>query len=252
MCTILFAYKAHPEYDFIFLGNRDEFRNRPSKEAHFWPSHPNVLAGIDLEKGGTWTGISKEGRVAFLTNHRDGSLPVKNKVSRGNLTRDFLIGDMDPLMYLEDIQNKREDYDPFNLVVGTKDELYFYSNIENKIQMIDPGVYGLSNAFLDTPWYKVKKAKNRFIGLLEKEFSVDQLFDILSDTEKPPIDKLPDTGVSLEWEKTLSSICIDTPEYGTQFKTVMLVDNKKEVRFHEKIYDNKGKWNDNGSIFSIS
>lgn len=234
------------------MGNRDEFRNRPSKEAHFWLTHSNVLAGIDLEKGGTWTGISKEGRIAFLTNHRDGSIPLKNKVSRGNLTRDFLIGSMSPLEYLQDIQNRRDDYDPFNLVVGIQDELYYYSNIENKISIIEPGVYGLSNAFLDTPWYKVEKAKNRFQGLLDTGFSVDQLFDILSDTEIPPVEELPNTGVSLEWEKTLSSICIDTSEYGTQFKTVMLVDKKKEVRFHEKIYDAKGNWNDNGSIFNIA
>jgi uncharacterized protein with NRDE domain len=251
MCTILFAYKTHPEYDFIFLGNRDEFRNRPSKEAHFWSTHPNVLAGIDLEKGGTWTGVSKEGRIAFLTNHRDGSILEKRKVSRGNLTRDFLTGNMSPLNYLMDIQNNREDYDPFNLVVGSQDELYFYSNIENKISIVKPGVYGLSNAFLDTPWYKVEKAKNRFMDLLDTDFSVDQLFEILSDTEKPPVEELPDTGVSLEWEKTLSSICIDTPEYGTQFKTVMLFDNNKKVQFHEKIYDNKGSWNDNNSIFNI-
>ena len=232
------------------MGNRDEFRNRPSKSAHFWQAHPNVLAGVDLEKGGTWTGISKEGRIAFLTNHRDASIPMNGKITRGNLSRDFLTGSMNPLEYLKDIQSNREDYDPFNLVVGTQDELYFYSNIENKILPVQPGIYGLSNAFLDTPWFKVKKAKDRLLNLMEREFSVNELFDILNDREIPPIDKLPDTGVSLETEKMLSSIYIDTPEYGTGFKTVMLVDKNREVQFHEERYYKDG-WKQNKSIFNL-
>lgn len=251
MCTIIFAYKAHPKYDFIFLGNRDEYKNRPSKAAHFWPSNPKVLAGVDLEKGGTWTGISKEGRIAFLTNHRDPSIPVKKKVSRGNLTRKFLTGIMAPLEYLKDIQNNRADYDPFNIVVGTQEEMYFYSNIENIILPIQPGIYGLSNAFLDTPWFKVEKAKNRLTNLIESNFSVNELFDILNDTELPPIKELPNTGVSLDMEKMLSSIYIDTPTYGTLFKTVMLVDKNREVQFHEEKYDNNYGWNLSDTIFNL-
>lgn len=160
MCTILFAFKTHPEYDFIFIGNRDEFKARPSIRAHFWESHPNVLAGIDLEKNGTWTGITKEGRIAFVTNYRDFTLIKDSNLSRGFLTHDFLTSSIQPKEYLRIVQNKGSMFNPFNLIVGTTEELWYYSNIEDRIRRISPGIYGISNSLLNTPWYKVEKAKN--------------------------------------------------------------------------------------------
>ncbi len=234
MCTLLFAYKTHPKYDFIFIGNRDEFKNRPSLEAHFWKSHPDLLAGMDCEKGGTWTGITKKGRIAFLTNYRDPTLKKEVGLSRGMLTLNYLADRMPPEEYLKSVQLQHADYSPFNLVVGNPRELWFYSNVENKIIPLAKGIYGLSNALLDTPWYKLTKAKNRFAQLLKEEPSVEGLFDILDDTETPADDKLPETGVPLEIERMLSSIHIDTPDYGTQFKTVILITREGRVEFHEK------------------
>jgi len=234
MCTLLFAYKAHPEYDFIFIGNRDEFKNRPSIGAHFLSSHPKVLAGIDQEKGGTWTGITADGRIAFITNHRNLSLRRESSLSRGYLTLDFLIDTISPEDYLKKIQKHYAEYNPFNLVVGTVQELWFYSNIENVIKPLTAGIYGLSNAVLDTPWYKVTKAKKRFTELISKNFSIDELFEILADTEVPSDEHLPETGVPLETERMLSTIHIDSPNYGTLFKTVILVNKQGEVSFYEK------------------
>lgn len=242
MCTLLFAYKIHPEYDFVFLGNRDEFKNRASLGAHFWESHPNVLAGIDSEKGGTWTGITKEGRMAFLTNYRDPSLITDSALSRGYLTRDFLTGSDSPEEYLQSVKGKHTAYNPFNLVVGTVNGLWFYSNIENQIRIIEPGIYGLSNALLDTPWYKVTKAKKRLSHVLASGFSVDELFDILDDIEIPPDEYLPRTGVSLERERILSTIHIDTPDYGTLFKTVLLISSQGKICFYEKALSPDGHW----------
>lgn len=251
MCTYLFAYKNHPKYNFIFLGNRDEYNNRPSLRTNFWASHPNVLAGIDLEKGGTWAGITKEGRMAFVTNYRDFSMPRNSILSRGYLPREFLISSISPLKYLQDIQLHQTVYDPFNLIVGTQNELYYYSNIENQIRLIQPGIYGLSNALLDTPWFKVKKAKDRFSRLLNTNFSVNQLFDILDYTEVSPDEELPHTGLSLDKEKALSSIYIDTPTYGTQYKIVILISTSGEVRFYEKAVSGKGCWDLNTFVFNF-
>lgn len=242
MCTLLFAYKVHPKYDFVFLGNRDEFKSRPFIGAHFWESHPNVLGGIDLEKGGTWAGITKEGRIAFLTNYRDPSLQRDSTLSRGYLTRDFLVNSVSPKKYLQEIQLQQTAYNPFNLVVGTLNDLWFYSNVENQIRPIQPGIYGLSNALLDTSWFKVNKAKRRLAHLLNTDFSVDQLFDILDDTEVPPDVDLPQTGVPLETERMLSTIHIDTPTYGTLIKTIILVTSQRKVCFYEKLFSNEEHW----------
>ncbi len=151
MCTLLFAYNIHPKYHFIFLGNRDEFKKRPTAPSHFWEDHPNVLAGIDLQKGGTWTGITKHGRMAFITNYRDFRTKREPGISRGYLVKDFLLSDKAPVSYLKDVKSKGEKYDLFNLIVGTLDELYYFSNVENQILQLKPGLYGLSNALLDSP-----------------------------------------------------------------------------------------------------
>jgi len=153
---------------------------------------------------------------------------------------------------LKDIQARRKTYDPFNLVLGTQNELYYYSNIENKIRLIQPGVYGLSNALFDTPWFKVRKAKNRFLNLLHTNFSVNELLDILDDTEIPPDEELPNTGLPLEKEKILSTIYVDTPTYGTQSKTVILISNNGEVQFYEKAYNSKGGWDLSTFVFNLN
>lgn len=242
MCTLVFAYKVHPRYDLIFLGNRDEFKNRPTESAHFWQSNPSILAGIDLEKGGTWTGITRQGRMAFITNHRNFSLSSVSKLSRGYLTRDFLAGNTDSLDYLKNLEQQRREYAPYNLIVGTLAQLWFYSNIEDQIRLLPAGLYGLSNGFLDTPWPKVIKAKSRLAQLITAEFTLDQLFSILADTEQAPDEALPDTGTTLELERMLSSIHIDSPNYGTRFKTIILIDKSGRVEFHEASLDEQRQW----------
>ena len=233
MCTILFANHVHPEYPLIFLGNRDEFKSRQSKKAHFWEDDSNIFAGRDLVACGTWTGVTRTGRIAFLTNHRQVPLKRDGPKSRGDLTERYLKGKESPENFLKKVQKEKELYAPFNLVVGTIEDLWFYSNIENEIKQISPGVHGLSNALLDSPWYKVEKAKKRLADALDESPDIQHLFEILNDTEVPEDGKLPDTGIPLELERTLSSIHIDTPEYGTVFKTIILVDQNGNHMIYE-------------------
>ena len=245
MCTALFAYKAHPEFDWIFLGNRDEFHKRPSIGAHFWMAHPNLLAGKDLEKGGTWMGIAKSGRFALLTNYRKPSLQVEPTQSRGYLTLDYLL-EQDPQItarkYAQSVLEKKEVYDPFNLVVGDVNGLYYVNNVDKQMIQIEPGVHGLSNASLNTPWPKVEKGKARLQQLLGQFFTVSDLFEILDDAEQSPDDNLPQTGVSLEVERLLSTVHIESEHYGTQYKTIMLIDKNRLVRMYEKHKNEKGSW----------
>ncbi len=242
MCTILFSFKNHPIYDFIFIGNRDEFKNRPSARARFWKTNPDVLSGIDLKKGGTWTGITKGGRIAFVTNYRAYPFKKNSSLSRGFLTSEFLTSTIPPKKYLRIIRSKSHMYNPFNLIVGTPEELWYYSNVENKIKGISPGIYGISNSLLDTPWYKVQKAKESFLSLINTTFSINDLFSILDDREIPADEFLPKTGVPLETERLLSSIHINSPDYGTVYKTIILIDKSGVVNFYEKHLNQKDNW----------
>lgn len=240
MCTLAFAYKQHDGYPLIFLGNRDEFFKRPTLDAHL---HEGIISGIDMEKGGTWTGISQSGRIAFLTNHRNFSLHVENPKSRGHLTKDFLEGDEAPLDYLKRIKATRRDFDPFNLVVGDLQGLYYYSNVQDKIEALSPGIYGLSNAHLDTPWLKTSTLKDGLARLItENLIRPDDLFALLESNTIAPDEALPATGLSLELERQLSSVFIDLPEYGTRYETVILVTGEGRIEFYEKARQTDHTW----------
>lgn len=240
MCTLAFAHNMHSEYPFVFIGNRDEFYNRLTENAGI---RKGVLSGLDLEKGGTWTGISTIGRMAFLTNHRDFTLHVKTPESRGLLTKNFLDGDMDPEMYLESLSKQKGQYNPYNLIVGNLSGFYFYSNIEDRIIKLDSGIYGLSNAFLDTPWPKIKRIKEALEqAVLNNQLDEKTLFSILENRSVANESDLPSTGLELEMEKSLSSIFIELETYGTRHETVILIDRLGRVHFVEKFRTEDGIW----------
>ncbi len=242
MCLLLIANLIHPDYKLIIAANRDEFYSRPALPADFWDDHPELLAGKDIEAGGTWLGITKSGRFSAITNFRDFHNPVKeNAPSRGKLTSDFLLTLDDPISYTKKIQQNSFDYNGYNLVYGIKNELYYFSNQTNLEIKLETGIYGLSNALLDTPWPKIKKGKKRFEEVInEDKLSLENLFSILNDTEKADDKLLPDTGIELEREKALSSIFIKTPSYGTRCSTVLLIDNDDNVNFIEMTYHPEG------------
>lgn len=247
MCTIIFAHNVHPNYPLILLGNRDEFKSRPSSPAHFHGPMEDILSGVDLKEGGIWTGINRKGRISFLTNYRDFSLIKESGVkSRGKLGLDYLIGTIQPLDYLNALEMDKENFNPYNLVIGDIDNLYYFSNIIGHPQHLKSGVYGLSNAFLNSGWYKTEKAKHRLVNLISlnhKKLDHFDLFKILDDREVPPDNLLPSTGLTIDKERMLSSIFVDSTKYGTVFQTVILVDNEYKVHFFEKSLDDNGVWN---------
>jgi uncharacterized protein with NRDE domain len=234
MCILAFAKNVHPEYPFIMIGNRDEFYRRPTLPAHWWDD--NLLAGKDLEAGGTWLGMSRDGKLATLTNYRDISGIKTDARTRGSLPLDFLTGDADQLKYHETISQKAEAFNGFNLLTWQNGEMYHFSNYENKINQIPDGVHSLSNALLNSSWPKTQLLAHRFEQSLSQGIDINDWFELLTNEQKADDDQLPSTGLTIAREKAVSSICIRTPDYGTCSSTIVLINTKNEVTFVERNY----------------
>jgi uncharacterized protein with NRDE domain len=236
MCLILLAHDAHPRFRLVVAANRDEFYERPAAPAAWWPDAPEVLAGRDLRGGGTWMGVTRGGRFAAVTNFRDAAPAAPDAPSRGHLVGGFLRGADSPGAYLRALAPRAGEYAGFNLLVGEGEELRYLGNRGCAARTLAPGVYGLSNALLDTPWPKVERGKAGLAAALAGGGDVDPeaLFRVLWDAEPAPDGRLPDTGVGLERERMLSSPFIRSPEYGTRASTVLLVGRDGRVRFVER------------------
>ncbi|NUQ14735.1 MAG: NRDE family protein [Flavobacteriales bacterium] len=229
MCLIALAYKVHPRYPLIVAANRDEFLDRPTRPAHFWEDDPHVLAGRDLQAGGTWLGVTRRGRFAAVTNHRDLRRTPVNGPSRGQLVRTAL--DDDP--------PGGGTYMGYNLLYGAYDTLRYRNNVQPVDEPLPAGIHGLSNHLLNSPWPKVLRATTGLAHLVEgpDDALVEGLFDLLADRTEAPDALLPDTGLSLEQERRVSAIFIRTPRYGTRCSTVVLVDAHGQVCFEERTAD---------------
>jgi len=239
MCLILLAVQKHPNYKLILAANRDEYYERHSEPPHFWEDAPHLLAGRDLVAGGTWLGITRNGRIAAVTNYRDPASVKPNAPSRGKLVSDFLASDLDPLSYLELIRPEKDRHNGFNLILGSLDRITWYSNRSGEATQLLPGVYGLSNHLLDTPWPKVVRSKAMFEEVLHTagQISAESLFLLLKDQTMATDDRLPRTGVPTEWERILSPIFITSPTYGTRSSTVILIDKEDHVTFLDRTFN---------------
>ncbi len=236
MCLIVFAWKLVPGCPLVLAANRDEFFVRPTQPAGWWEDQPNVYAGRDLQAGGTWLGINRDGRFAALTNIRNGRAAKLDKRSRGQLVAEYLSDGADPRSYLDHVRETADDYNGFNLICGDADTLYWISNdSETSFRSLEPGIYGLSNGSLDTPWPKVVRAKAQFASLLCQGAPDNAYFEMLADTVRPADVRLPDTGVSLEWERLLSPICIESPDYGTRASTLLRVGGGGAANLAERV-----------------
>lgn len=238
MCLILFAWKMHDHFPLILAANRDEFYARPTAPAAFWEDAPGLLAGRDLRAGGTWLGITRKGGLAALTNYRDPATLKEAPPSRGMLVGDFLRGRRSPAAYLHWLSSRAERYNGFGLLVGNPEELHYFSNRGTSVPLM-PGIHGMSNHLIDTPWPKVERGKQALGDLIAREDtpSTEALLDLLTDRTRPPDDRLPMTGVELEWERVLSPLFIESPVYGTRSSTVLIVDRKGRVTFVERLFN---------------
>jgi uncharacterized protein with NRDE domain len=239
MCLILIAYRCHPRYELVFAGNRDEYYARPTAPLGFWDDAPAVLAGRDLEAGGTWFGISRTGRLAGVTNYRDPAAVNPNARSRGALVSNFLKSGEPARVFLEGLSAGTQVYNGFNLLVWDSTALCYLSNREGVgPRALQPGLYGLSNDLLNTPWPKVSKGKARLARLLGATDRLDPqaVLAVLQDRVQAPDAELPDTGVGLEWERALSPLFIETPAYGTRSSTAVLIERGGPARVMEKTW----------------
>ncbi len=238
MCLIAIATRIHPLYPLIIAANRDEFYHRPTAPLAFWQDHPDILAGRDLEQNGTWLGITKTGRFAAITNFREPALADLHAPSRGLLVSNFLVSNQDPEDYLQAIKNSGKKYNGFNLVVGDIHELWWYSNKKNEIVKIEPGIHVISNHLMDTPWPKTVKTMSGMQNICHRSAPVDpeDIFQVLTDKNRPPDDTLPDTGVGLEWERILSSVFVFSDIYGTRSSAVILAEPSGQMTFIERTY----------------
>ena len=253
MCLILFSLQSHPDYPLIVAANRDEFFQRPTAAAEFWQDQSDLLAGRDLQAGGTWLGVNKNGRFAAVTNVRKGGEPQDKPGSRGALVTQALL--QDSATALTEIRNNQDHYNGFNLLCGTPESLFYLSNSDHyqgefslqknaQPQPLEAGIYGLSNAALNTSWPKVDSAKAEMQRLIEEHASNPEtlqtaLMEMMANDQRAADDQLPNTGIGQEWESLLSSRFIVSPEYGTRATTIVLFHRNGLVDFVEQGFDHQ-------------
>ncbi len=240
MCLILIAWRVHPEHPCVLAANRDEFHARPAAAAQWWVDKPQILAGRDLSAGGTWLGMTRTGRLAALTNYRDQTRPRTDAPSRGGLVTTILESGYsvaDGLAYLREVGSA---YNGFNLIFTDGEQLGVYESVLGQGRILGPGVYGLSNHLLDTPWPKVRNAKSFLAAALADLTDEKPLLALLRDDRPAPDDELPRTGLSRDWERLLSSAFIRAPDYGTRSSTVVRIDRSGRACFDEWGWDAAG------------
>lgn len=241
MCLIVLARHGHPRYPLVVVANRDEFHGRPAQEAHWWADPSGVLAGRDLQAGGTWMGVDRRGRFAAVTNYREGVRDPAPR-SRGELTLDFLRAPVAPRPYLQGIASRASLYGGFSLLAGDVEQMFYFSNRGQQVQAVGDGIHTLSNHVLNTPWPKAELARLKLgHALLAPQLDVVDLLAVLGDRQPFEDHELPTTGVGIELERVLSPPFILSAEYGTRCTSVFLVDVEGRCTYAERSFIPNGK-----------
>ncbi len=255
MCFLLLALNQTKEYPFILAANRDEFYRRKSAQVHYWEDKPHILGGRDLEQGGTWMAVTQTGRFAAITNYRE----VKNNFialrSRGLLITDFLDSAITAKQFGQKLEKQASQYDGFNLIFGElSNDLFYYSNRNDQQSIaLKPGIYVLSNHLLNTPWPKAIRGKSSFKKIISMQDDKIEpaLFELLGDEKKAAESELPDTGIDKNLEYLLSSIYIESENYGTRSSSILMLDNKNNLRFTELTHNFNDGSEQNRISFSL-
>ena len=239
MCLVVLAFGISDEFPLIVAGNRDEFHARPTQDAAWWADKPDVLGGRDLQAGGTWLAVHRSGRFATVTNYRDAKLETGKLVSRGGLVTEFLESRVSALDYVSGIDD--DAYAGFNLVVSDGSELAYRSNRGIAPRLLEPGLYGLSNATLDAPWHKVERSKAGLNHLLDTgRVNETNLMRLLDDREKAPARSVSSKRLPFATAHALTAPFIVLPDYGTRCSTTVLLDADGQWQFCERRFDAGG------------
>ena len=244
MCLVLLAWRQNDRFPLILAANRDEFHARPSAAIRRWPEAPWLAGGRDLEAGGTWLGATDDGRFAVVTNVRERPSPAGSR-SRGELTAVFLRGDLPAADYVATlVEQPAGTYGGYNLIVGDGREVWYHNNRESTDRgagrQLAPGIYGLSNRFLDTPWPKLTSSRERFAERIRGLPDPAAILALLADREIVPDESLPDTGVPLAWERLLSAVFVCSPDYGTRASTLLMFDGDGRGTLQERTFHADG------------
>ncbi|MDH3690636.1 MAG: NRDE family protein [Gammaproteobacteria bacterium] len=238
MCCLFLALGGHPQLPLVVAANRDEFYGRATEPARFWVDDGQILAGRDIEQGGTWLGLTRSGRFAAVTNFREPGRAKPDAPSRGHLVRDFLQGQDAPDQYIADLAQIGANYNGFSIVVGTVGQLMYYSNRGEDPIQLDSGIYGLSNHLLDTTWPKIRRGKDKLKRLLATPAgpSASDLLNLLQDRTVADDKELPQSGLELQQERVLSPIFVAAESYGTRCSTAIRLSYDGSLDFTERTF----------------
>ena len=243
MCLIAISWRADTRYPLVVAANRDEFHRRPTLPANFWPTAPDVLAGLDQEQGGTWLGVTRSGRFAAVTNARGAAAAGTSAPSRGALVSNFLSSQTPAEDFAQDYRQRIDDYAGCNLLLCDGQTLVYLTNHPSaEMRVLPPGRYAVSNGHIDDPWPKMGRLSSALDETLQQpQLNSDDLLGLLTSEQKADDHELPSTGVEKLLEKQLSSIFIHLPVYGTRCSTAIIVDTEGQLQFHERSFNNRGK-----------
>ncbi|MCS6945946.1 MAG: NRDE family protein [Sutterellaceae bacterium] len=247
MCLAVIAWHCHPDYPLVVVANRDEFYARRARPAAWWGQSVALLGGRDEEAGGAWFAVNRRGRFAMITNVRAPTERNPHAPSRGSLVVACLQAREPVGVWMHNTRERARQFNGFNLVAGDAlalrdcgwlPELFYYTNrLDDPPRRLAPGIYGLSNAFLDTPWPKVTRTVARFACQLAQRVDIDAFLQMMADRTVARDRELPATGVPLEWERALSAVMIRANGYGTRATTVLTVRADGLVTFVERSFD---------------
>ena len=251
MCLVLIAWRVHPRYRLIVAANRDEFYARPTLPARRWPGESGMIAGQDLEAGGSWMGVDAAGRFAAVTNFRELEQGPADARSRGELVTDYLQDEVPAETYLAELAERTNHYRGYNLLLTDSRGLYCASNRGPPVRHLPPGIHGVCNGPLDSDWPKVKRGRHLLAKAVDRaEPDPQQLLELLRDQAQPADEALPDTGVGLESERLLGTIAIDGAlagrAYGTRSASVLLLDKNGQGQFVENCRMDDASWQQRG------
>jgi len=240
MCLVIFAWKTQRDSRLLLAANRDEFHERPSQKLHWWADKPALLAGRDLQAGGTWLAVSRNGRFATVTNYREQQQKKAGLASRGELVTDFVSGSASAKNHISSIDGER--YAGFSLLASDGEELCYVSNRGDGPECLSPGIYGLSNASLDTPWTKLVRSTGKLRALLEAgKLNETNLFRIMADRTMAAVKDVEKSDLPFGLARSLTAPFIVSAAYGTRCTTVMNWSCSGDIVLSERRFDAGGR-----------